>query len=164
MTRSFGPARPGAATAALCLGPRELVAIVGSGGKTSLLQLLARELAVAGSRVVATTTTAMFLEQLGCLGPIAMQSELNALQAELTTRFELTDADGHEVVKASGPGAGVVAVASGLAPDGKVVGVPADWPGRIFADRTADYVLVEADGSQHILYEVRDDSPTSLPG
>ncbi len=146
MTRPRGP---GVATAALCLRSRELVAIVGSGGKTSLLQLLARELAGAGSRVVATTTTAMFLEQLSCLGPLVMRSELNALQAELTVRFEPTDADGHEVGKASGPRVRSVAVASGLAPDGKVVGVPADWPGRIFAGGKADYVLVEADGSQH---------------
>ena len=111
MTRPHGLARPGAAAAALCLGSRELVAIVGSGGKTSLLQLLARELAGTGSRVVATTTTAMFLEQLTCLGPIVMQSELNALQAELIARFELTDADGHEVGKAGGRRAGIVAAA-----------------------------------------------------
>ena len=149
MTRPHGLARPGAAAAALCLGSRELVAIVGSGGKTSLLQFLARELAGAGNRVVATTTTAMFLEQLTCLGPIVVQSELTALQAELTACFELTDADGHEVGEAGGPGARIIAVATDLAPDGKVVGVPSDWPGRIFADRTADYVLVEADGSQH---------------
>ena len=149
MTRPHGLARPGAAAAALCLGSRELVAIVGSGGKTSLLQLLARELARTGSRVVATTTTAMFLEQLTCLGSIVMQSELNALQAELTSRLALIDADGHAVGKAGGPRARIVAAGSCFAPDGKMVGVPADWPSRLFSALTADYVLVEADGSQH---------------
>ncbi len=141
MRRPGSPSRPRAATEALCLGPRELVAIVGSGGKTALLQVLARELAGAGNRVVATTTTAMFLEQLSCLGPVTIQTELDPLQAELRTLFDSTGVEG--------PGAGIVAVAQGFSTGGKVAGLPADWPSRIFAARTAEYVLVEADGSQH---------------
>ena len=46
LTRAFGLASGG-----------ELVAFTGGGGKTSLVFALARELAAAGRRVVATTTT-----------------------------------------------------------------------------------------------------------
>ncbi len=42
---------------ALGLGPREHIAIVGGGGKTSLCFALAEELLRTGTRVITTTTT-----------------------------------------------------------------------------------------------------------
>ena len=48
---------------ALGLGLREHIAIVGGGGKTSLMLALADALSRAGSTVVTTTTTKVWLEQ-----------------------------------------------------------------------------------------------------
>ncbi|NNF87990.1 MAG: hypothetical protein HKM97_05660, partial [Acidimicrobiia bacterium] len=48
--------------AAFGLGPRELVAFTGGGGKTSLLLNLGRQLTGRGDRVLITTTTKLGLD------------------------------------------------------------------------------------------------------
>ena len=59
---------------ALGLGTREVLSLVGAGGKTTALHRLGRELAAGGSRVVASTTTAMFLSQMAVVGPVLMET------------------------------------------------------------------------------------------
>src|SRR3990170_4898517 len=93
---------------ALGLESRELVAMVGGGGKTGALALLARELAAEGSRVVATTTTAMFLRELSAMGPVVMEKSLPALRAGLGRAL----AEG-----------GPVGAARGVADNSKVAGL-----------------------------------------
>lgn len=124
----------GSAAAALGLGPRELVAIVGSGGKTSLLRLLARELAGGGSTVTVTTTTAMYLSQLADLGPMQIHEDLDRLLDRLRDSFV---------------GRKVVGAARGLSSGEKVVGLPGAWVDSIWAAELSSHVVVEADGSQH---------------
>jgi len=122
--------------AALDIGRRELVAMVGGGGKTGALRLLAGELAAAGSKVIATTTTAMHLRELSAVGPVVWDSGDRPL------------ADGVEAALTEWGAAGVAAAPGA---EGKVVGlspeaVDALWTGDIGA--VADYVIVEADGSR----------------
>ena len=47
-----------------------MVALVGGGGKTSAVGLLAGELASRGRRVLVATTTAMFLREMTAVGPV----------------------------------------------------------------------------------------------
>jgi probable selenium-dependent hydroxylase accessory protein YqeC len=117
----------------LGLGRRELVALVGGGGKTSALQRLARELVAKGARVVVGTTTAMFLNELEEVGTVVLSADGGDVEA----RLEAALAEG-------GPGAAVAAPGEG----GKVAGLPpADFDG-LWAQATIDYLLIEADGSR----------------
>lgn len=50
-------------SAALAIGPREHIAIVGAGGKTTLMFALAEELRAAGKRVVTSTTTKVWFRE-----------------------------------------------------------------------------------------------------
>ena len=59
---------------ALGLGTREVLSLVVAGGKTTALHRLGRELAAGGSRVVASTTTAMFLSQMAVVRPVLMET------------------------------------------------------------------------------------------
>jgi probable selenium-dependent hydroxylase accessory protein YqeC len=118
---------------ALGLGPRELVALVGGGGKTGALHTLAGELAAAGGRVVVATTTAMFVRELAVVGPL------------LTAAGEKNLAG---AVREALRSAAVVAVAQGYGADAKVVGLPPGAVDVVWAAAGCDYLLVEADGSR----------------
>lgn len=115
------------------LGPRELVATVGGGGKTSLLRVLARESSDQGARTVATTTTAMYLRDLETLGRVLLSSELPALSVRLD-----------DALAKEGP----VGVAQEVDDKGKVVGLPPEWVDVLWNTAGLDYLLVEADGSR----------------
>jgi len=118
---------------ALGLGRQELVAVVGGGGKTSALCLLARELAAAGSRVIVATTTAMFLRELAVIGPVVMDAD----DGELAVGLIKALARGHAAAAAQLPGKG-----------GKVVGLSPGTLDGLWAEGLVDYLIVEADGSR----------------
>jgi probable selenium-dependent hydroxylase accessory protein YqeC len=120
-------------TAALGLDGRDVVALVGGGGKTGALQLLVRELTVAGRSVIATTTTAMFLRELAVVGPVL----LGPIAGSSPAGLEKALAGGLAVAVALGQGAG-----------GKVVGLPPAEIDTLWARSLVDYVIVEADGSR----------------
>ena len=128
---------------------------MGGGGKTGALRLLAWELAADGRRVVATTTTAMFLRELSEVGQVVTGSTLPGLMAGLGQAL----AEG-----------GAVGVALGVDDQGKAISLPSDWVDRLWVMSAAgsdsdepaggaaaradhfparlDYLLVEADGSR----------------
>jgi molybdenum cofactor cytidylyltransferase len=118
---------------ALGLGHRELVALVGGGGKTGALCLLAGELAGTGARVIATTTTAMRLRELAALGPMVMETSEAAAAVGLERALS---------------GKAIAGVAYSPGDEGKVVGLPVDWVDRLWRRGLADHILVEADGSR----------------
>ena len=151
-------------TAALGVRPCELVSLVGGGGKSGALQLLALE-AMGSSpaqdecagpgcvltrndscdgagrprgRVLATTTTAMFLGQLRAVGPVLFAPARSDLLAALPS--------------AMAPG-GAVAAARDLGEAGKVEGLPPEWVDEAWAAGIADLVLVEADGSKGLSFK-----------
>lgn len=117
----------------LGLADRELVALVGGGGKSTLLVELAKELRGRAARVVVTTTTAMFQDQLAQAGPVFWARHWRKLA--------------HTTEHGSTP-PGVIALAHSPTPEGKVIGLPRGWVARLWAEGRADYVLVEADGSR----------------
>ncbi len=117
-------------------GP-ELVAIVGGGGKTSLMFALARAWP---GRVVTTTTTRIFAAQMS-LSPAVVQIEEQAEAVEsLLARLQAPlDQVGQCLV------VGPVAEGSNVE---KAFGVPPDLPGRLLGRAGIDLVVVEADGSR----------------
>ncbi len=120
-------------TVALGLGDRELVALVGGGGKTSALRLLAGELAASGARVGVTTTTAMFLRDMAAVGPVVMSAGGGVL------------VDGVRKALAKGQ---TVAVARSAVEGGKVAGLSPAAVDELWEEGMVDYLIVEADGSR----------------
>lgn len=117
--------------------PGHLVAIIGGGGKSSLLFALARAL---HGPVVLTTTTRIFAVQ--------MKTAPSVLYAD---EYLLSD---ERLALAEWP-----ALSQSLAQHGrclvvgrvrgeKAEGVPVELPGRLLGRPDVDYVLVEADGSR----------------
>lgn len=106
---------------ALCIRPG-VTAVIGGGGKTSLLRALGSELAAAGHRVVLCTTTKIF---------------------PFPGLPNLTDA-GAEEVRAALSDQPLLCVGAPLAGTGKLT-APALSMGQLA--ELADYVLVEADGA-----------------
>lgn len=114
-----------------------VTAIIGGGGKTSLLHALGEVLAQQGERVVLTTTTHLAWEAQA-VSPRSAQ-ELN----------EYLAAPGHALV------------CGDPAPNGRMTGIPVGWYDAL----TADHILVEADGSRHLPLKVhRPGEPVIPPG
>ena len=109
------------------IGPRELVAFSGGGGKTSLLLELSRQLAGRGDRVLITTTTKLGLDQ--------------------TEGTEVCwSIDWYEIESALDRNRPVFVLSEG--DDHKVLGYDPETVGNLYADSSAGYVLIEADGSR----------------
>ncbi len=118
--------------AALGLGPKEHLAVVGGGGKTTLCFALAKALRLAGARVVSTTTTKVWAEE-----------------AHAFPRLVLCPGGGSglEAVKKGLDEAGNVFVGRGLLENGKVEGIPWTMADDLFREPWVEYVIIEADGA-----------------
>jgi molybdenum cofactor cytidylyltransferase len=120
------------------LGSNEVVALVGAGGKTSALCSLGAELTAGGDRVITTTTTAMLLRELAVAGRVLMCADGSGsppgLKRVLLDRRQ-------------------VAVAHSYGEGGKVVGLSPATVDRLWAQRSADYLIVEADGSRGLPFK-----------
>jgi molybdenum cofactor cytidylyltransferase len=116
----------------LGLGSRELVSIVGAGGKTTILTLLGRDLASTGASVILTTTTRMAGDQI--TEPVSWSDDPVHIQGRLN------------------PGTALF-VLGGAIP-GKVVGLLPEFVEQLFVSTSADYIIVEADGAGPWLIKV----------
>lgn len=113
--------------------PKELISLVGGGGKTSTMFTLAKEFAEKGNSVLVTTTTAIFHPDrddwkydslyLGDLKKISANS--SAIKSKI-----------------------VVAAKSDDQASGKLKGYGPDEIDFLFQSSSFDYILVEADGSK----------------
>ncbi len=112
------------AAQALGIGPRSLVALVGGGGKTTLLFALGRQLP---ARTLLTTTTRMGRERTG-----GLKCLIDPCDAELRDAFGHDDA--------------VLAWKS--TDDRKALGFGTAAVDRWFDSAVADHILVEADGAR----------------
>jgi molybdenum cofactor cytidylyltransferase len=111
--------------------PGQLVAIVGGGGKSSLMFALAESLP---GRVVLTTTTRIFAAQMKA-APAALFAAPNQAPHAWPELDLALDEHGRCLVV-------------GRIVGQKAGGVPNDLPGRLLARPDVDYVVVEADGSR----------------
>jgi len=125
----MSPSQPLAFVPCLSLPDRGIVTLYGAGGKTSVMESLAREFAQSGKRVIQTTTTKIFLpENL----PTIIGEDFEAVTKNL----------GAELARQP-----VVALGTSLLPENKLSGIDPAWPEALLEKRIADYVIVEADGS-----------------
>jgi len=123
---------------ALGLQAREIITVVGAGGKTSALICLARELAAAGRRVVVAPTTKMLLSQLRQLAEPVITSDTASLAAGVATGLKRGN---------------LVTCGSGVTDQGKVKGLDAAGVTAL-AELDIDYLLLEGDGAAGALLKV----------
>jgi len=116
----------------LGLGPRAHIAIVGGGGKTSLMIALADALGRAGARVVTTTTTKVWLTQAR-LAPRVIFRHNHPLWREDLGRG-LSESRS-------------VFVAERPLESGKAQGIDPAVCDELFTSGASDYIIAEADGA-----------------
>ncbi|MEK7848106.1 MAG: selenium cofactor biosynthesis protein YqeC [Chloroflexota bacterium] len=112
--------------------PGEVVALVGAGGKTSAMYLLARELTAAGYRGVVATTTRIWLPTPEQVTELVVADRWPELLAGL------------EAALARSP---LVALGAARGPEGKLYGIDPAWVSALRRGPGIDFVLVEADGA-----------------
>lgn len=113
---------------------KNVIALTGGGGKTTLMFRLADELVAAGRRVVTTMTTRIFVSQSAHAPVCLMLHDEAALLARLPAALSEY---GH------------VLVAGGTTVEqDKVHGVAPEFVDRLAGQRAVDAVIVEADGSR----------------
>ena len=118
---------------------KDVVTLVGGGGKTTLMFRLAGELVAAGWQVVTTMTTHIFVSQM------AQAPARLVLHAEGTLLAQLPQALAEH---------GHVLLASGtIVEQDKVQGLAPDLVDRIAAQRAVDAVIVEGDGSRRLPFK-----------
>jgi probable selenium-dependent hydroxylase accessory protein YqeC len=117
---------------ALGLGAREHLALVGAGGKSSLLLSLVRELQGAGKRVLASTTTKMWHREACQVCSVLLTGSTPSWREDL--RRELGER-------------GTVFLAERRLDSGKVQGVGPQLLDTLYREERLDCLVVEADGS-----------------
>jgi len=120
---------------------RELISIIGAGGKSTVLFTLGRELADPSHRVILTTTTMMAADQI----------------TEPTCWAD----DPIEVERALEPGVPLFVV-TGEVP-GKATGPTPAAVDRLFLETSADFVIVEADGARSMSIKAPADHEPVIP-
>ena len=124
--------QPGLLIASLGLKPREMISLVGAGGKTTLMFRLARELFRSGKKVVTTTTTKILEPAPG------------------ETAFLLVDPDEEELKQFVGRHLdqyGHLTVARERIGSGKLKGISSNLADDLWRSYKMDYMIVEADGA-----------------
>lgn len=112
------------------IGKKEMICLVGSGGKTSTMFRLARELSSKGKRVLATTTTAIYYPERNQYDEILVSKEED---------LDLFDN------RSSGC---ITVLGRSLSYEGKLLGVNPEFLDALFLKGIFDYIIVEGDGSK----------------
>jgi probable selenium-dependent hydroxylase accessory protein YqeC len=136
-------------SAALDLEPREHIALVGGGGKSSLLFTLARELAADGLQVISSTTTKLW------------QSEVPDSAFPL---FGHPDASGMPELLEALKGNRHIFISGKILESGKVEGISPVFADDIFHLKEVDYLLLEADGAAGLPVKAPADHEPVIPG
>jgi len=119
-------------TTALGIRATEHVAIVGAGGKTSLMFALAEELRINGCRVVTAATTKVWAKETTRFPRVIISSLDSDWCEKVTTELERY---GH------------VFVDHGVLETGKLEGIAPGLAEKIYHDLGVDYLILEADGA-----------------
>lgn len=114
------------------MGPVEHVAIVGGGGKTTLMFSLAEELRLKGRRVITSTTTKIWHHEA---------------QRSPCVVFSHADSAWHDIVRDGLESHGHVFVGQGVLESGKVKGISPGLADALFQESGVDNLILEADGS-----------------
>jgi probable selenium-dependent hydroxylase accessory protein YqeC len=117
---------------AFSIQPSEIISLVGAGGKTTLMSILAKDLEEANTIVVSTTTTKIFNWQVSGNMLIVEKDEgklMDFLKEALQTERHITLASERIIT------------------EGKLKGISPDVVVRIAELKQIDYVIIEADGA-----------------
>jgi probable selenium-dependent hydroxylase accessory protein YqeC len=123
---------PGSLKESLGLKAREVISLVGAGGKTTLMFRLAKELHLEGKKVVTTTTTKI-------LEPVSGE-----------TAFLFIDPDEEKIdqfVRSHLSEYKHITIASQKLGSGKLKGIPPNLVNEIWNSDEIDFLIVEADGA-----------------
>jgi len=122
----------GLLTSSLGLKPREMISLVGAGGKTTLMFRLAKELFLSGKRVVTTTTTKILEPLSGETAFLFVDPHEENLKQFVRTHLEQY---GH------------LTIASERIGFGKLKGVSPNLADDLWSSCGMDYMIIEADGA-----------------
>jgi molybdenum cofactor cytidylyltransferase len=134
---------------ALRIAPKDVVTLVGGGGKTTLMFRLAGELQAAGRQVVTTMTTRIFVSQMRRAPHHMVFEDECCLLADLPGALKTY---GHVLV------AGSVQVEKD-----KVAGIPPGLVDQIIALPGTDAIIVEGDGSRRLPFKAPADHEPVVP-
>lgn len=125
----------------------DVVSIVGSGGKTTLMYLLARELSEKGKRVITTTTTKIF-------PPHPSQSP----RLFISDREEVLISKTKELIRKENH----LTLAEGFI-GSKLRGLSPTLIDKIHEQEIADVILIEADGAKHCPLKAPNETEPVIP-
>jgi molybdenum cofactor cytidylyltransferase len=131
----------------LGIQPREMVSLIGAGGKTTTLFRLAKELREKGGRILVTTTTKIIKPAKPHVERLFLTHDVNAFITESK--------------KIAAPA--VIGAGYGVDDEGKLLGLPAAWLDEIEKSATFDAILVEADGAASRLFKVPSEMEPVVP-
>ena len=117
---------------AFSIGEREVISLVGAGGKTTLLYALGRELSALRTGIILTTTTKIFEPEPS---PFILQSLFPELNT--TKRWVAEHLRSHRCLL----------LARGRLPNGKLEGIPPEWMEELFSMNGVSAIVNEADGA-----------------
>ncbi|HYE81053.1 MAG TPA: selenium cofactor biosynthesis protein YqeC [Clostridia bacterium] len=107
----------------------EMICMVGAGGKTSAMFLLARELSDKGKKVLVTTTTAIY-------------------HPEKEQYDDILISEGETMDLFDNRSGSITVLGRSVSSEGKLLGVSPEVLDSIFLKGTFDYIIVEGDGSK----------------
>jgi len=129
----------------LGLKAKELISLVGAGGKTTLMFRLARDLVAEGKKVVTTTTTKILEPSSGETAFLIVNQDEEKLKQSV---FSHLDKYRHITITSERLGLG------------KLKGVSSDLVNDLWSSNEIDYLIIEADGaSGHPMKAPRDKEP-----
>src|SRR5262245_6075013 len=123
---------------ALRIQPRDVVALVGGGGKTTVMYRLAHELADARLNVITTTTMKIGPPTREQTKTFIVDNSLSSLLAQVEQALRV---ERH------------VTVARAASEAGKFQGIPPEWVAHLRALTDVHAVIVEADGARKLPFK-----------
>jgi probable selenium-dependent hydroxylase accessory protein YqeC len=122
----------GSLTEALGIEAREVISLVGAGGKTTLMFRLAKELSLGGKKVLTTTTTKILEPASGETGSLLVDSDEESIKDFLRGRLDQCD---H------------ITLARERLESGKLKGVSPNLVDELCHLKGFDAIIIEADGA-----------------
>ena len=132
---------------ALGLKEREMISLIGAGGKTTLLFRLAKELRDGGAKILVTTTTKIFKPTKPHVDRLFLVEDPNVL---LSTTSQIQ-------------APAIIGAGHNVDSEGKLLGLPSAWLDQLERSRQFDAILVEADGAASRLLKVPSELEPVIP-
>ena len=132
---------------ALGLKEREMISLIGAGGKTTLLFRLAKELRDGGAKILVTTTTKIFKPTKPHVDRMFLVEDPNVL---LSTTSQIQ-------------APAIIGAGHNVDDEGKLLGLPSAWLDQLERSGQFDAILVEADGAASRLLKVPSKTDPVIP-